>query len=101
MDTAAYLFPGMKEWLLVLPAKPRLYTSVIPLDPEISALKESWATDMSPTALYLASACPCGSVPGSELGGRVYPGSGTGWVPEGCYTGYPARPSQTPIFSIF
>ena len=59
-----------------MPATTRLYTSVIPPNPEKWRLKESWATDMSPTASWLWSAA--GAVgTGRVLGaGRVYPGCG-------------------------
>ena len=52
LDTPAYLMPGIKEWLLILPTVGRLYTSVIPWNPENKASKVSWATDMSPTAWF-------------------------------------------------
>ena len=60
---------------------------------------------MSPTAVFTQPAAPCTRVAGGAalLGAAgVYPGwCGTGWGREGCYTGYPTRPSQDPIFSIF
>ena len=52
LDTPACSFPGMREWLLILPIFSRLYTSVIPRNPEINDLKVSWSTDLSPTAMF-------------------------------------------------
>ena len=89
----AYSVPGMKEWLLILPAYTRLYTSVIPWNLEKWTPKVSCSTDLSPTACFdLADPCTemytCGS------GGRGVPGvvGRTGGAGRG-YTGYPTRPS--------
>ena len=38
----------------------------------------------------------------ADMGGRGVPGVvGIGWVPEGCYTGTQALPSQDPYLTIF
>ena len=104
MDTPAYLKPGMKEWLLYLPILYRLYTSVIVLDPEILAHKESWSTDLSPTALFAQRHCTRGStdVMGTTgMVGRGVPGVGrSGRVREG-YTGYYPAAIPGPIFNIY
>ena len=73
MDSAAYLFPGMTEWLLILPIPATGYTSVIVLNPEKWPLKESWSTDMSPTTLFSLGDPWCSGVPGSAVG-RGVPG---------------------------
>ena len=52
LDSAAYSFCGIHLWSLGLPILNRLYTSVIVPDPEKWTYKESWATDLSPTALF-------------------------------------------------
>ena len=52
MDTPAYSVPGITKWLLILPILYRLYTSVIVLNPENYRHKESWPTDLSPTAIF-------------------------------------------------
>ena len=60
---------------------------------------------MSPTALFTQrDTQPCG--PALLLGGEgVYPGcgmeGGAGWVPEGCYTGTQAHPSQDWLYTVF
>ena len=85
MDTAAYSLPGMRKWLLGFPAAARLYTSVIPKNPEKWSLKVSWPTDLSPTTILLSAALPLTSYPGVH-GGRVYPGWwDTGVGREGLY----------------
>ena len=107
LDSAAYSFPGICLWLLILPILNRLYTSVITRNPENNTSKVSCATDMSPTTLFTPRDCPvhrC-TVPGgtARWGGGVpgvgYPGwvAGVGgWVG---YTGVLPGPSQIPIFS--
>ena len=105
MDTRAYSKPGIRKWLLILPTKDRLYTSVIVLNPEITGLKVSWPTDMSPTALSglagtARTARPAVSRP--SVRGRGVPGvvgTGVGW--EGYYTGYHQYPPRTPYLTIF
>ena len=74
LDTPAYLFCGIYLWSLGLPILSRLYTSVIPRMSENWAYKESWSTDMSPTASFtLSDTAACG--PALLLGGAgVYPG---------------------------
>ena len=84
-----------------MPATARLYTSVIPLKPEIWASKVSWATDLSPTGiLHCAGAALTLSVHRAGSGG--VPGVGwDGWYRVG--TGrvyYPGTP-QDPYLVIF
>ena len=58
LDSPAYLLPGIWFWSLGLPAVRRLYTSVIVRNPEKCRYKESWPTDLSPTALFSLRALP-------------------------------------------
>ena len=99
LDTPAYLFPRMKEWLLILSIFYRLYTSVIPLVSEIWALKVSCATRLSPTTIFSQRAVPvhpC-SQPGHASGG--VPGvEGLGGYLGGLYRVLPRHPPRT-IFS--
>ena len=101
LDTAAYSLPRMKEWLLILPILSRLYTSVIPWNPEINGLEVSWSTDMSPTTIFLESGHPRIYIRTSTGGAGVYPGW---WRTVGAwegYTGYYPPAILGPIFSIF
>ena len=82
MDTPAYLFPEMKEWLLILPISYRLYTSVIVLNPEKCLTKETWSTDMSPTTIFYWRQHPRGSTDVMCT---------TGMVGEGCTRGMGMR----------
>ena len=45
LDTPAYLVLGITKWLIILPIPNRLYTSVIPKNPEKWTPKVSWWTD--------------------------------------------------------
>ena len=87
----------MTKWLLILPIYLRLYTSVIPLDPEICLAKVSWSTDLSPTTIYLVAAARaawCTPVHGGCGVAGVYPGYGY-WVgPGGVLYRVPARTLQ-------
>ena len=86
--------------MLILPILIRGYTSVIVLNPEKWHYKESWATDMSPTALFtqrgmtrsVAGTGPwcSGGVPGVGMTGGWLGGSG------GVLPGYPGPASQDP-----
>ena len=95
----------MTKWLLILPVSIRLYTSVIPWNPEIRTDKESWSTDMSPTTLFTPWDDPCTrgwTCPASVVGEGVYPGW---WVWVGGREGaipvpYP-QPSRDPYLVIF
>ena len=70
------------------------------MNPEISVLKVSWPTVLSPTTIFTAGTCPCGSDTEPELYGRGVPGVGR-WVGAGeGYTGTQPRPVPGPIFSI-
>ena len=91
----------MTEWLLILPILDRLYTSVIPLNPENRLLKVSWSTDLSPTAL-LGTADPCTEMyTCGGVGGGVYPGWGYGRVAGRAIPVPHPQPSQDPYFIIF
>ena len=101
LDTPAYSKPGIAFRPYLLSILNRLYTSVIPLMSEKLALKESWSTDMSPTAHCWALQSACTRVAVVRWGG-VYPG----WVWDrvgagGGYTGTQPGQSQDPIFSIY
>ena len=86
MDTPAYLFPGIPEWLIILPILIRLYTSVIPSNPENKGPEVSCPTDMSPTTIFsLVHGGPSHSRVSSGVGGCTR-GGGDWWVPGG-YTG--------------
>ena len=99
MDTPAYLLPGIKKWSLGFPAVARLYTSVIPKNPEKRADKESWATDLSPTTLLLCHDWVRQCSEQRRHGGRCTRGGwGPGGWPGGLYR-YPGPPSHIPIFS--
>ena len=96
MDSAAYLFPGMEKWLLILPVLVRLYTSVIPLDPENNGLEVSWATDLSPTTIFYET-CQGAAVASAAVAGEGVPGVGYGWVGwEGAIPGTTRLPSRDP-----
>ena len=101
LDTPAYSVPGIQEWLLILPIFNRLYTSVIPWDPENKPLEVSWSTDMSPTTILrprsrlLRVAARVPGVVGCTRGGGMRVGREEG------YTGYYPPPSQDPYFIIF
>ena len=91
----------MTEWLLILPILHRLYTSVIPLDPENIGPQVSWSTDMSPTTLFLVAEHCRLHDRGAGYGEGCTRGSA--WL-GGClegYTGTHPGPSQDQIFSIF
>ena len=100
MDTPAYLVPGICKWLLILPILIRLYTSVIPLDPEKWVNEESCPTDMSPTAIFYRCSRllrVAARVPG---GGRGVPGvwdRGTGREGREGYTGTHPVPVPVPV----
>ena len=79
MDTPAYLKPGISKWLLILPIFDRLYTSVIVWNPENTALKVSWATDMSPRPYYTRGIDPCSQRAAMPGAGEGVPGV-WGWV---------------------
>ena len=97
LDTPAYLVPGIRNWLLILPILTRLYTSVKPLMSEIWASKVSWWTDLSPTTILPWCPDPLFASTGLVAGGGV-PGVGAGvgtW--EGLYRVLPAYPPRTHI----
>ena len=101
LDRPAYSFPGMKEWLLGLPILSRLYTSVIVPESEKWPSKETWPTDMSPTAyLLLAAAVPV-AVAWSMAVGRCTRGGGDEGGSEGCTTRVLPSTLPVPIFNIF
>ena len=88
----------MKEWLLGLPISTRLYTSVIPWNCEIWALKVSYPTDLSPTTLFSPVYVPVNTcVVAVGAGGGVYPGWGYGVGLGGLYR-YPTQTIPGPIF---
>ena len=58
--------------------------------------KESWSTDLSPRHYSTGRMQPAAMVALRTVAGGVYPGYGTGVVPEGCYTGYPPSLPQDP-----
>ena len=66
----------MREWLLILSIPTRLYTSVIPGNPENNGLQVSWATDLSPTALFTLAALPLHAPVAMPGAGRGVPGVG-------------------------
>ena len=102
MDTAAYLVPGIRKWLLGLPAILRLYTSVIPRNPEKWHYKESWSTDLSPTTILLSRTDPLTSSVDGAGGEGVYPGWwDEGWLGGVLYRVLPAYPPGTHISVIF
>ena len=104
LDTPAYLLPRIREWLLILPISDRLYTSVNPLDPEIHRLKESWPTDLSPTALFDSRDTPRGSTdvmgPTGMVGEGCTRGSGDEGRLGGLYRVLPRYPPRTHIYHI-
>ena len=100
MDTPAYLKPGMKEWLLGLPATARLYTSVIPWNPEKCTYKVSCPTDMSPTAILTPRGCMPGTCTAVTWAGEVYPGYGMTGGPGRAIPGTHPVPSQDPYLHI-
>ena len=100
MDTPAYLFPEMTKWLLILSILARLYTSVIPRNPENNVLEVSWATDMSPTALFALATCPCGSDTEPELYLRGCTRGGDLRVGREGYTGTPPVRLQDPYLTL-
>ena len=77
----------------------RLYTSVIPENPEKWLSKESWATDMSPTTIFTLPDTATARAGSHALGGGGVPGVvgwwEAGWVPGGVLPGY----YPGPIFS--
>ena len=82
--------------MFILPILNRLYTSVITLNPEISGLKVSWPTDMSPTTIFSLGTDRWVTARMSTGGGRGVPGV---WDVVGAwegYTGTPPAPSQDP-----
>ena len=99
LDSAAYSLPGIYLWSLALPAIHRLYTSVIVQNPEKRTHKESWLTDLSPTALFSLAAHPCTRAASLAVLSLVYPGCGirvgTGWVLGGAIP-VPTRPVPGP-----
>ena len=76
LDTPAYLFCRITLWSLGLPATDRLYTSVISWNPEKCTYKESWSTDMSPTAYLVLAADGVHPLAGLAVLSLVYPGCG-------------------------
>ena len=78
---------------------------------EISALKVSCSTDMSPTAIFLLAVAPVRQLYGDQqhVGAGGVPGvvrdGWSGWVYRvgtgGGYTGTPPDQSQDTIFNIF
>ena len=73
---------------------------------EKCTLKESWPTELSPTALFSLADVPAVMLHADHVGGEVYPGWGGRWVPgraipvprEG-YTGTQTQPVPVPIFN--
>ena len=99
LDSPAYLFPGIREWLLILSILTRLYTSVNLRNPENNRLKVSWATDMSPTALFTSRDCmPRPGTAVTVMQGCTRGGE-DGWVPGGCWEGaIPGTTQHPPIY---
>ena len=91
----------MKKWLLILPTILRLYTSVIPRNPEKWTHKGSWSTDLSPTTIFTPGCSP--RVPGYMYWGgwRGVPGVVGYWVGWRGYTGTHQYPVPGPILVIF
>ena len=97
LDSAAYLMPGIRKWLLILSIFDRLYTSVIPRKPENNGPEVSWPTDLSPTTTFSLAALPvvgAWTSVAAAAGGGCTRGIGRLGGREGYYTGYP--PSTVP-----
>ena len=101
LDSPAYLVPGIEEWLLILPILTRLYTSVIPWNPEIWSSKVSWWTDLSPTTIFTSGTPPCTRVAVDDAGVEGCTRGGAGWVGREGYTGYYQIPLRDPYSVIF
>ena len=65
------------------------------------ATKETWATDLSPTALFTPGYGPVHCRRGHWVGGRVYPGWGIRVGAGRGYTGYYRDTLQDPYLTIF
>ena len=79
----------------------RLYTSVIPPNPEKCGPKVSWSTDMSPTTSFSLAALPVYPLTGLAVLSLVYPGWGMRVGTWEGYTGYYPPSSQDPYLVIF